>query len=1035
MVINAWRRLLAHLKRGTHSRTPTLWRRKTRPLLLEQLEERVTPATVSWINPLGGSWSDPSNWSTAAVPAAGDDVVIDLPSNVTVHLSGGSASVNSLQLNDTLVLDGGPLTTAGALVNSGAVHLAATDANNDPALVVNGTLTNTSTGLLSADQGAGGVRYVTANIDNQGSVNVDAGVGLLVQGPRPAGPTVTLEGGSFAAGSGGWLVQIGGAIHYTGGTISGEYTTLNTELDVAATAPAGATINVRGQNKILDENASPTVTLWVQGSSYNGDGVLTAAAGAVNAGVIDLASASTYWGETLAAPDGLVNLAGGRVAVYGGGGPPALTGTVTNDGYLSLSGVGAMSIDALVNHGTVGVDATGTSPAPGLASLSDAAAAEAEGGGGTDASADGASAAAAPDGIVLYLTRLTVGAWTNDGTVAVDPGTQLEVAPDGSGRDTFTQAGGLVAADGQMIVDGGVFHFTGGGLMGDFSVRNGWIQVDATVTQPSTIDVAGHGNVLLDNASTVVTLRVQGGSPLGDGDAYLNAADGSTNHGVVVLESLDGVYHGYFRVPAGTFTNDPGGAVLVSLPAGDAGAGSITAGVLVGAGGAVADATGLPVLDGLASAQADVEAAGGDLSAVDAGTAMDAVMAGVQGVADGVIAVAGLGGSYLAGTGLADAQALGAFDNFGQVSIALGTGTGPALAAGLGTGFLAGTTSELAAATGLSLWDGMAANVIANAGSGASSGGGGPSASDVAQGMADAVAQAAQTMVGNLTVPVAFGQAVVNVVLDAGATMGDVVLAAAGEIALLSNAAAGTPTYDPPFLSSLFQGMEQANAQGHFWSFVGNAAFNVATLGLPAAAGAGAAAFQQLKDTGNAVPLASWVGATGTNAWFAANLLSGGVQFGASLASAADGAFLGAEGLGPDAPGMGAAGAILDFMGGESGAVNLNVLLGGEDGAPTDPAVELPASGGAAGHGRGFRGRGGGPTGGGRGGRTGRRPSAGCGERGCCASGTGRGDRCRGGGYNSGGGGATAAGGRSGPAGHAPGELRPGRVRPEHGGL
>ena len=151
----------------------------------------------------------------------------------------------------------------------------------------------------------------------------------------------------------------------------------------------------------------------------------------------------------------------------------------------------------------------------------------------------------------MYLTRLTVGAWTNDGTVAIDPGTQLEVAPDGSGRDTFTQAGGLVAADGQMIVDGGRFHFTGGALMGDFTVRNGRIQVDSTVTQSSTVDVVGHENFLLDNASAWVTLRVQGGSPLGDGDAVLTAADGATNFGVIVLESLDGVFHGYFRVPQG----------------------------------------------------------------------------------------------------------------------------------------------------------------------------------------------------------------------------------------------------------------------------------------------------------------------------------------------------------------------------------------------------------------------------------------------------------------------------------------------------
>ena len=37
---------------------------------------------------------------------------------------------------------------------------------------------------------------------------------------------------------GGWLVQSGGTFRYTGGTIRGEYTAINTELDVAGTVTA-----------------------------------------------------------------------------------------------------------------------------------------------------------------------------------------------------------------------------------------------------------------------------------------------------------------------------------------------------------------------------------------------------------------------------------------------------------------------------------------------------------------------------------------------------------------------------------------------------------------------------------------------------------------------------------------------------------------------------------------------------------------------------------------------------------------------------
>ena len=34
-------------------------------------------ATVTWMNPAGGDWDTPSNWSTFALPGPGDDVVVN----------------------------------------------------------------------------------------------------------------------------------------------------------------------------------------------------------------------------------------------------------------------------------------------------------------------------------------------------------------------------------------------------------------------------------------------------------------------------------------------------------------------------------------------------------------------------------------------------------------------------------------------------------------------------------------------------------------------------------------------------------------------------------------------------------------------------------------------------------------------------------------------------------------------------------------------------------------------------------------------
>jgi hypothetical protein len=76
---------------------------------------------------------------------------------------------------------------------------------------------------------------------------------------------------------------------YSGGAISGEWDVVNATLDVIASTTATGTINVRGHSSLV-ENAAPGVTLRVQGNDFDGSAVLTTAAGALNAGTIDLQS-------------------------------------------------------------------------------------------------------------------------------------------------------------------------------------------------------------------------------------------------------------------------------------------------------------------------------------------------------------------------------------------------------------------------------------------------------------------------------------------------------------------------------------------------------------------------------------------------------------------------------------------------------------------------------------------------------------------------------------------------------------------------
>lgn len=89
---------------------------------LDALEERTLLSTVTWINPSGGDWDTPSNWSSGALPGPSDDVVINQP-DITVTHNGGNDSVNSITSQDPITLNGGTLGVAAASTISGLLTL------------------------------------------------------------------------------------------------------------------------------------------------------------------------------------------------------------------------------------------------------------------------------------------------------------------------------------------------------------------------------------------------------------------------------------------------------------------------------------------------------------------------------------------------------------------------------------------------------------------------------------------------------------------------------------------------------------------------------------------------------------------------------------------------------------------------------------------------------------------------------------------------------------------------------------------------
>ena len=53
--------------------------RPTFKLKFDQLEDRLAPATVTWVGAAGATWSVAANWSPAQVPVNGDTVVFEVP--------------------------------------------------------------------------------------------------------------------------------------------------------------------------------------------------------------------------------------------------------------------------------------------------------------------------------------------------------------------------------------------------------------------------------------------------------------------------------------------------------------------------------------------------------------------------------------------------------------------------------------------------------------------------------------------------------------------------------------------------------------------------------------------------------------------------------------------------------------------------------------------------------------------------------------------------------------------------------------------
>ena len=148
---------MSQVKRGSHSRRQLGRSRRSTVLLVDHLEARTLLSNVSWTGSGDGkSWTDPSNWSDDAVPAASDNVTINLSSNPTIQITTGNQAVQSVTSTDPISISGGSLAVTANSTLSGGLTMTGgslTASGSSVTLSVTGT-TTVSGASLTAESGA-----------------------------------------------------------------------------------------------------------------------------------------------------------------------------------------------------------------------------------------------------------------------------------------------------------------------------------------------------------------------------------------------------------------------------------------------------------------------------------------------------------------------------------------------------------------------------------------------------------------------------------------------------------------------------------------------------------------------------------------------------------------------------------------------------------------------------------------------------------------------------------------------------------------
>lgn len=300
------------------------------------------------------------------------------------QLSSNSSPAMTLWVEGRSSDSTGVLNVTNNTVNRGTIHLETTASTFASAVTVSAgnALTNEATGTIQGAPGTGGPRTLNGSYVNFGTLRAITNASVAVFGSLKQQAGVIQGDGEFRVSS--------GPFEFNGGRLEGIVRAAGV-IAVAESVTEASTLRAVGTGCYLASNASPAVTVWVEGRSADSTALLNVTNSTVNRGIIKLETTASTFGSLLTvtagnvltnAPDATIQIAAGT------GGSRSLTGAFENQGTFDvgtnatvilsggpfinavdglITGLGTITLSGstFTNHGTV---APGSSP--GLLSFS-----------------------------------------------------------------------------------------------------------------------------------------------------------------------------------------------------------------------------------------------------------------------------------------------------------------------------------------------------------------------------------------------------------------------------------------------------------------------------------------------------------------------------------------------------------------------------------------------------------------------------------------------------------------------------------------